>query len=209
MVTKLIQEQAQQERLKYLLNWLLPISLALGVIEIVAAIISRSIAIGICGAASLCFVLSLLYSKWMITHGQRQPAVVTIAIGLFLADTVASVAFPAFLPVLVLIPVLAIVVVLPYAASNTLRGLCIAAWSVSTVIALIARSINIFPSPPPSATGVLIVVEVTVGAALILVLLWQFHSNTTQEPQTPTLTNSSNDTLLHGVTTANTQATEQ
>jgi signal transduction histidine kinase/CheY-like chemotaxis protein len=173
-------QQQQLAQLRVFLKWLLPVAFSMATLQVISGVITSSRIIGISAVPTYCFGLLMFLALWYLSRGRLFSAVMTICVGFFAVAIALFMLVPAWLPVLVLGPILATVVTLPYVSGRTLFSLSVVAWSVLTLFAVLSRVMTPVEIPPQVAIDlVLISVTVTIPPILLL-LLWQFHNQLTE-----------------------------
>jgi rsbT co-antagonist protein RsbR len=113
-----------------------------------------------------------------LDRGRSQAAVVIIYSGLLLSSLAAVVLAPELLPLLIVVPILAMMVALPFVSARAIRDLSIIVSIQSCSMVAVARFVHVSaPLPPLIANIALLLVVPVVG--LILFLLWQYKDRLT------------------------------
>jgi signal transduction histidine kinase/ActR/RegA family two-component response regulator len=173
-------QRQQLAQLRQFLMWMLLVAFSMAALQLMAGVVTSSTIVSISAAPTFCFGLLLFLALWHVSRSKLSSAAITICAGFFAVAIAIFLILPALLPVLVLGPILAMVVTLPYISSRTLRGLSIVAWLTLTLFTVISRLIAPFATPPQLAVDVIMISAMTAVAPVLLLLLWQFHSQLTE-----------------------------
>jgi PAS domain S-box-containing protein len=173
-------QRIHRARLRHILIWLLPINLGFALLEGIAFLLHPDAAMGIALAVTLSYSWCLLLARTQVRLGQLKVAITMICAGFLGADLFFVFVWPALLPALVLLPVLSVIIALPYIDSRPLRFLIITCWLVTVAIALVGEFIA--PRAPMSLwlTSVFRVGTLATVVALVLLLLRRFSQRLTQ-----------------------------
>ncbi len=130
----------QAAELLRFLAWLIPALFGFALLEGIASVVFRDSGSGITAATLLTYGLFVL-AAWarLWRRGEIQIALVIICSGFLVAAIVVAVAHAVLIPTLVLAPLLAVGVALPYATERTLRLLFVAAWLVTVAVAVLSE----------------------------------------------------------------------
>ncbi|MGB3682642.1 MAG: EAL domain-containing protein [Rubrobacteraceae bacterium] len=158
------------------LGWLTFAVLVFAALQILAFVVFQDLGAGISGAALFAYGLLLLVGRNRVGRGEREIAVAITCFGFLVAALVVVVAQPTLVSVLILAPLLAVGVALPYAGDRFLRRLMVASWFVTFAIALVGE----FPSPasalPSWYQSSFSVAAIVTASTVVLLLLWQFRT---------------------------------
>jgi diguanylate cyclase (GGDEF)-like protein/PAS domain S-box-containing protein len=169
----------QKDQLQQLLTWLIPVTFVFGAIEATASIVFHNMAAGIGGAILLGYGVLLLIALAQVRQSKGQAAVNIMCLGLLAATLGAVLVEPSWLPVLIVTPLLAIMVALPYVSKRSLLFLAIAGWLVTAFVATVGQTSSAPPEAPQWFEKVFLISSSTVAVATVLLLLWQFRSRLT------------------------------
>ena len=170
----------QKEQLQQLLTWLVPVTFIFAVIELIASIIYRDFVAGIAGAILLGYEVLLLIALIQVRRDKGQAATTVMCVGLLAATLGAVLVEPSWLPVLIVTPLLAIMIALPYVSKRSLLLLVIAGWLVTTAVATVGQTLSSPSETPRWFENLFLIGSSTVAVATVLLLLWQFRSRLTQ-----------------------------
>ena len=166
----------QSAQIRQFLGWLSPAVLVFAVLQIVAFMVFRDLGSGISGAVLFAYGLLLLVGKNRVGRGEREVAVTITCFGFLVAALGVVVAQPTLVSVLILAPLLAVGVALPYAGDRFLRRLMVASWFVTLVIALIGEFPTLGSALPSWYRSSFIVAAIVTASTVVLLLLWQFRT---------------------------------
>jgi signal transduction histidine kinase/CheY-like chemotaxis protein len=171
---------AQSARLQLALQCLQIIALSVGVLEIAIGLNSASKAIVFFGLESFGVGMLTVLAKKLVSAGRLALAVSLLCTSFFAATIGTVCVMPGALPLLVLVPILAIAFALPYLSSRALRGITIAAWLVTLLAVALAQLVTPLEPPTAFATNAVVGVGVAAIGPILLLLLWQFHNRLTE-----------------------------
>lgn len=103
-------------------------------------------------------------------------ALVIICTGFLVAAIIVAVVHVALAATVVLAPLLAVGIALPYATERTLRLLFVMAWLVTLTVVILAEAISYDTVLPPWYETSLRVGSLAVAVTIVLILLWMFRS---------------------------------
>ena len=166
----------QSKQLGQFLGWLSLAVLIFAALQVAALVVFREVGSGVSGAVLFVYGLLLLVGRSRLDRGEKEIAITITCFGFLAAALGVLAAQPMLVPVLVLAPLLAVGVALPYAGDRFLRRLMVASWFVTLAIALIGE----FPDPESALpswyrSGFLVAAIVT-ASTVVLLLLWQFRT---------------------------------
>ena len=168
---------AQAAQLLRFLAWLIPAVFSFALMESVAFAVFREAGPGVTAATLLVYGLILLLAWTRIRRQhEMQTTLVIICSGFLVAALVVAVAQSVLVPTLVLAPLLAVGIALPYATERTLRLLFVTAWLVALTVSVLAETIPFTTALPGWYEASLRVGSLAVAFAVVLVLLWLFRS---------------------------------
>src|SRR6266516_4821949 len=170
----------QLKRLRQLLNWFFVVSMIMTVIAIITAVLSSALMTGISGAVVLCFGILVLIARRLAAHDKVQAAVTTLCTSIFAVIIGSMLITSVSLSTLILGPIIAIAVVLPYVDGRTLRGLIIVAWAITTLTTILSQVIAPFQAADSQASRAMEIGAILLTVPILLLLLWQYHSRLTE-----------------------------
>ena len=108
--------------------------------------------------------------------GRVQRSVVFICLGLLVATLAVAVVQPIWVPALLLTPLIAVTVAVPYTDARTIQRLVIASWIVVVLVTMLGEVSLVASTLPPWLITLFRVSGVATVFAVILMLQWQFSS---------------------------------
>jgi len=133
--------------------------------------------------ASLPLVMGLVYiwALQRVRHGQLEGAIFAISVGLAFIPIIVTLVVPQMFSVVVVIPVWAVVIALPYVSGRRLRPVI----AVAAISALGAAAASLLPAAdvrplPESILAALIAAVTPILTGLIFLLVWQYSSRLTE-----------------------------
>jgi diguanylate cyclase (GGDEF)-like protein len=126
-------------------------------------------------AAALAVWLQLVARPLAIRRRTTAGLTATCA-GLLLATLVVGAALPEAVLIVFALPLIAVAIALPFADRRTLLAIMGAAWIVEVFLGLAAELLTPASVLPRSVLAVLRLAGLSLGAAIVIVLLWQFSS---------------------------------
>ncbi len=182
MSTLSLAQHNQQTHLHHLgtfLTWLLPTLVVVTAVEIILLLLYRSTALSIASAATFFFAIALFFARLQVSRHNLQAAVTITGSGFLVFSLAMIIALPELMTAVTLLPIFAIITVLPYIESHTLKYWIIAVWITTTTVVMLGEFVMLFPSPPPMAISIIQLACMTPGMGLLLLLVWQFHNRMT------------------------------
>jgi rsbT co-antagonist protein RsbR len=171
---------SQPERLRWFLNCLLA---AYCVAAMTYAILWYSFSAASAGIATLVVVglgVATLVARVAVERGQARLAVRIVSVSLLLMAILATLISPDVMPVLIFVPVLVIVIALPYVDGSELRILILVGLIELVIMMICSRYVRLFASLPAWTTDLVLILFVPIIVGLILLLLWQFRNQLTE-----------------------------
>ena len=171
-----VDQSARPERLQQFLTWLALAVMGFSLVSATAAWIFRDPGSGITGAALIAYGCSLLVARNQAGRGRQHSAVAVVCFGFLIATMIVIVAQPMIVEVLILSPLLAVGVALPYAAERNLRLLFAVAWLVAVAVAIFGEVLPDDSQLPSWYASGFRIASLVTAIAVVLLLLWQFRS---------------------------------
>lgn len=169
-------ERHETGRLLQFLDWVVPLVLAFTLLTAVATFIFGEARTIMAALILFGYGVMLVIGRRMVRSGDREGAISIICFGLLGAAVAMSFVYPDWIPVLVITPLLAVAVALPYVTGRFLRRLILVTWVVSVVMVAVSR-LTFRPSELPGwFMDVFTISAVAAAMATVLLLLWQFSS---------------------------------
>ena len=167
---------SRTEQLLQFLTWLTLAVFGFSLLGIIAFISFQDLGSGITGTALLTYGCSLLVARTQALRGKQHMAVNVICFGFLVATIIIVVAQPTLVPALVLSPLLAVGVALPYATERTLRLLFAMAWFVAVAVAILGEMLPYESNLPSLYRSGFSAASLVTAITVVLLLLWQFRS---------------------------------
>ena len=164
------------EQLVQFLTWLIFAVFAFSLLGITAFIVFRDLGSGLTGTALFVYGCFLLVARIWARQGKQHAAVATVCFGFLVATIIVVVVQPTLTEVLVLSPLLAVGVALPYATERTLRFLFAIAWFVAVGVAILGEVLPSNSTLPPLYASGFRAASLITAITVVLLLLWQFRS---------------------------------
>ena len=176
-VTTANDSSVQSTELLRFLAWLIPAVFSFALLEGVASTVFGEMGPGVTAATLLVYGLFLLLARARLRRREEmQVALFIICSGFLVATLMIAVAHAALLPTLMLAPLLAVGIALPYATERTLQLLFVVAWIVAVAVAVLSETISPETALPGWYEASLRIGSLAVAVAVVLVLLWLFRS---------------------------------
>ncbi len=170
--------------LEQFLGWLNPAILGLAILDALLFVATSNRPLLPVAVLMVAFMGVLLWSRRQVRGGRLSLASLVISSGLLAGGMIGVLLAPIALPVVMLVPLMAVAVALPYLSAAALRRLIIVSWLVMVANAFLAKYTFVEPSERSWPTFLLnyLPLLVSIGAigALILLLLWQYRSRLTR-----------------------------
>ncbi len=170
----------RQAQLQLLLTWLIPVTFTFALLAEIAFVAFKAPSMGIGGLILLSYSLLLLTARFQVRRRKWLSAVTIICVGLLVMTLVAALIQPTWFPILVVTPLLAVMVALPYIGGRYLRYLVVAGWLVTTIVAVLGRMLSPPSQIPLWFENLFLVGSIATAVATVLLLLWQFRRRLTQ-----------------------------
>ena len=167
---------SRTEQLLQFLAWLTLAVFGFSLLGIIAFIRFQDLGSGITGTALLTYGCSLLVARTQALQGKQHVAVNVICFGFLVTTIIIVVAQPTLVSALVLSPLLAVGVALPYATEWTLRLLFAMAWFVAVVVAILGEMLPYESNLPSLYRSGFSAASLVTAITVVLLLLWQFRS---------------------------------
>ncbi len=168
--------ESERMRLLQFLRWVIPLVFCFAVMTAVAYLIFQDAGSGVASLILLCYGFLLLIARGRVRKGRLGAAISLICVGLLVAALCMSVVQPEWIAVLVVTPLLAVAVALPYLRGRALLWLILLAWMVAVAMAVSSRFLPRLSNLPPWFIDTFIAVSIAAAVAVVMLLLWQFSS---------------------------------
>jgi signal transduction histidine kinase len=166
----------QQRRLRTFLRWLITCSAVFAPLECLAFLLFRDAAFGLASLTSAGFLICLLLAQAQLRRGRPQVAAIVLYTAMLVAALIGSVIMPDVLLMLVFLPLLALVVVLPYITGRVLYILIMVGWLVMIGITILDEILPASATAPTWLVSLFRVSSFGAATALLLVLIVQFSN---------------------------------
>ena len=145
----------QPTGLRQFLNWLLIscVIVAIGYIALWAAF--ASVVAGFATLAMVGLIVATLVSRAWLDRGEVSAAVMLISIALLITAALFTLINPGVMPILIYIPVLVIVIALPYIGGRALLTLMLVGVVQAAVMVACAQYVRLFEALPAWANGLI------------------------------------------------------
>lgn len=164
-------------RLCQFLVWQISITAGTALLTLLIFLFEGGLQSGLIAAICTVYVGVLLWARQLAQRQHLTSAIGAISGGLFVIGLVDVLVVPAALLALMLLPLLAVVIALPYLRGKHLRRLLYAAGPATTMIMLLAYTVRLLPPLPQHPVFPIIIGSGPIAIiVLILVLLWQYHT---------------------------------
>lgn len=174
-------QASQVARLRQFLIYSMGSAFGFGVFGMIGFLLSRHIPTGIASGTVLLYSLALLVARVQVQRGQITLPIMIMSIGLLICGIVVMLVQPILLSSVVLIPMLVVVLALPYVEKQallTVMGICLLANVVTAVIANFMPPL--FEPLPPLPASLFDISSLTSITVQVMLLLWQFSSRLTE-----------------------------
>jgi diguanylate cyclase (GGDEF)-like protein/PAS domain S-box-containing protein len=168
-----------RDELQQLLAWLVPACFAFGALAVIASIAFQDYITLITGIVLFSYGCLLLAARSQVHQHRWQRAIVIICVGLLSGTIILGAVRPAFYPTLIVTPLLAVMVAVPYVSRRTLRYLIVAGLAVTVVVSILSQVIPPISKPPYWFESVFSISSLAAAVATVLLLLWQFRNRLT------------------------------
>jgi diguanylate cyclase (GGDEF)-like protein len=149
----------------------------------IAAALTGSLQLVVCGGMVACLALWLLWAWPRVTPEGLSRFVVQFAAGYFVLVLAVVALVPQVLPAVTLLGVLPVAVGLQHLSSKRLKVLMAAAWALSAVLTVAAKTLAGPPVVPDWAIELLSVASGSALGGLLLFLLWQYRTRLNESAQ--------------------------
>lgn len=153
-----------------------PLVFGFAALEAVAFSVFRDTSTGLTGACLFAYGLVLLAARWSARRGALRTALSMICAGFLVATLFTALADPSLVSTLVLTPLLAVGVALPYAGDRLLRLLIVSAWIMIVIVGTFGELLSPFSALPAWYDNFFHVASLATASGLALLLLWQFRT---------------------------------
>ncbi len=162
--------------LRQYLAWVTPIAFGFAALFGAIYLLYGDIWMGVIALATCGDACMMLMAYIWAGRGHVKQAVALVCIGILAVDLLAATTEPISLPTLVILPLLAVAVALPYLDGRALRRLLILCWLTAAIVALLGEIVTPPAVLPQWVSSTLRIVLLMTSVATALLLLWQFSS---------------------------------
>jgi len=173
--------------LRQFLAWVIPIAFGFAALFGIIFLIFGDTWMGLVALATFGDACVLLVARVWAGRGAITPAVTLICIGLLVIALLVTASEPISLPTLVLLPILAAAVALPYLDARALGRLLVLCWLTAAGVAVLGEIVQPHAVLPLWMSSAMRMVLIMAAVSTALLLLWQFNSRldrTLREMQT-------------------------
>ncbi len=181
-------------RLRQFLTWFLPILLGVSLLQFGLLWFFPSLALTIAATATFCYMIPIFLARQRAVRGHVQQAVFVMAGATIGFALVMIVALPGIMTAVAILPIIAIVVTLPYVTRESLRAWSIAVWLATMAIVLLGEFVALFEPPPAYVLDIIQIACMAPGMVLFLILVEYYHARITE---TLDRVRASNQSLQH------------
>jgi methyl-accepting chemotaxis protein len=167
-------------RLRQFLTWFLPILLGVSLLQFGLLLFVPSLALTVAAGATFCYVLPIFLARQQAVRGHVQQAVFVVAGATIGFALVMIVALPGIMTAVAVLPIIAIVVTLPYVTRESLRAWSIVVWLATMAIVVLGEFVALFEPPPGYVLDIIQLSCMAPGMVLLLMLVEHYHTRMTE-----------------------------
>jgi diguanylate cyclase (GGDEF)-like protein/PAS domain S-box-containing protein len=165
--------------LQQLFAWLVPVCFAFALLAVVATAVFHDYTNLITGIVLICYGCLVLVAKAQVHRQRGQRAILIICVSLLIGTTILGTVRPTFYPTLIVTPLLAVMVAVPYVGRRTLSYLIVAGLAVIIVISILKEAVSPVSRPPHWFETIFSISSLVAAVATVLLLLWQYRNRLT------------------------------
>src|SRR5829696_3835689 len=166
--------------LRQLLAWLVPVCFAFALLAVVASAAFHDYTNLLTGVVLFCYGCLVLVARAQVQRHEGQRAIWIICVSLLVGTVVLGAVRPSFYPTLVVTPLLAVMMAVPYVSRRTLSYLIVAGLAVIVAISSLEQAVfSPISRPPQWFENVFSVSSLAAAVATVLLLLWQYRNRLT------------------------------
>jgi signal transduction histidine kinase len=169
-------QAAQFVHLRAFLIRLISAASIFGILESLAFVFSQDTAFAIASLTTFGCLGCFLIAQAQLKRGRMQVAAIVTYAAFLAAAIVGGLVWPNLLPMVVLLPLLALVIILPYIHGRTLYALIVIGWLVILSVAIVDEVLPPSSSAPSWLISLFRVSSLVTAMALLLFLLVQFSN---------------------------------
>ncbi|MEO7912847.1 MAG: PAS domain-containing protein, partial [Roseiflexaceae bacterium] len=164
------------KKLQQFLAWVTPITFGFATVFGAIFVIFGNTWMGLTALATFLAACMLLMARSWVRRGAIKHGVVLISISLLAIDLLIAATEPTSPPTLLILPLVAAAVALPYLAGRTLDWLLCLCWLTAAIVAVLTEIVEPHAALPPWIASALRVGLIMAAVSTVLLLLWQFNS---------------------------------
>ena len=165
--------------LQQLFAWLVPVCFAFALMAVAASAVFRDYTNLITGVVLFFYGGLVLLAQAQAHRQGGQRAILIICVSLLVATTILGAVRPTFYPTLIVTPLLAVMVAVPYVGRRTLSFLIVSVLIVIIIISTLKQAISPISRPPFWFESVFSISSLVAAVATVLLLLWQYRNRLT------------------------------
>ncbi len=166
-------------RLRDFLRWLIPVVYGFAIVETVAFALSRDARIGLTAVIAFGYGILVTWAWRAAGRGAVRPAVVAVWLGLMVAGVASAVIQPILHAGLLLVPIVAVMVALPYERGSRLVRLLLVAWIAAGTIGALGVVLPTEQGLPAWFLATYRLATIVGGTGILLLLLGQYNDRLT------------------------------
>ncbi|MDQ3912197.1 MAG: EAL domain-containing protein [Actinomycetota bacterium] len=171
---------SDEGELRQLLAWLVPVCFAFALLAVVASVAFRDYTNLLTGIILFCYGCLVLVARAQVQRHEGQRAIWIICVSLLVGTIILGAVRPSLYPTLIVTPLLAVMMAVPYVSRRTLSYLIVAGLAVIVAISSLKQAIYSPPSRPPHwFENVFSISSLVAAIATVLLLLWQYRNRLT------------------------------
>ena len=164
----------QEQRFCGFLRWVVPLAWIFTAFYGVVYVFAPHILLAILFTSCMAFSSMLVWSRWLLAHGQFRRAVLVVCAALLGAAVICALAIPQASTMLVTEVLMAVALMLMFSDGALSRPLLWASVGTIVVVVLLSELVQLFPPLPAPFVTVLNIPAGIIIPTLIIWLLWQF-----------------------------------
>jgi PAS domain S-box-containing protein len=169
-------DEHNTRELRHFLAWVTSIAFGFAAVFGAIFLIFGDTWMGVTALATFVDACMLLVARIWVGRGAIKRGVALICISLLAIGLLVAATEPISPPTLVILPLLAAAVALPYLAGRALGQLLCLCWLTAAIVAVLSEIVEPHAALPPWMSSALRVVLIMASVSIALLLLWQFSS---------------------------------
>src|SRR5215203_3649504 len=171
---------SDEGELRQLLAWLVPVCFAFALLAVAASAAFRDYTNLLTGVVLFCYGCLVLVARAQVQRHEGQRAIWIICVSLLVGTVVLGAVRPSFYPTLIITPLLAVMMAVPYVSRRTLSYLIVAGLAVIVAISSLKQAVFSPVSRPPHwFENIFSISSLVAAVATVLLLLWQYRNRLT------------------------------